>query len=75
MTRPDTSPLRTESGAIIVDGIQGKLDAARRRYRISYDKGFSLSERGHPAAQGVLDRANSELLLAEQAYARARGRM
>jgi hypothetical protein len=74
MEKPDTSPLRSESGAIIIDGVQGKLDAARRRYRISYDKGFSLSERGHPSAQSVLDAANSELLLAERAYARARGR-
>jgi hypothetical protein len=72
--KPDTSPLRI-NGVIVQDGIQANLDTARRRYRREYDRGYLLSEQGHSEhAQRVLDTANSELLLAETKYAKARGR-
>ena len=72
--KPDTSPLRL-GGVIVHDGIQANLDTARRKYRREYDRGYLLSEQGHAEhAQRVLDEANSELLLAEQKYAKARGR-
>ena len=73
--RPDTSPLRTESGAIVVDDAQRRLDEARAVYRRQYDRGFSLSERGFDGpAQAILDDANAALRIAEHVYAAARGR-
>jgi len=73
MEKPDTSPLRTESGAIIVDEAQRKLDAARALYRKRYNQGYSLSEQGHSVrAQRLLDTANAELRSAEEQYAETR---
>ena len=75
MKRIDTSPLRTVSGAILVDDVQRRLDAARKQYRKQYDRGYLLSEQGsHGAAQRILDAANAALRKAEQEYAAARGR-
>jgi len=75
MSKPDTSPLRTESGAIVVDEVQKNLDHARGLYRRQYDRGFLLSQkREAEKAQSILDRANKALREAEEAYAAARGR-
>jgi multidrug efflux pump subunit AcrA (membrane-fusion protein) len=71
--RPNTEPLRTASGAIILDEVQRKLDAARAAYRASYNRGYSLSERGESErAQRYLDNANAMLRRAEAEYEAAR---
>lgn len=59
---------------ILMDQAQRNLDDARRKYRRSYNRGYSLSERGYAEkAQSILDRANAEMKAAEAAFARARG--
>jgi hypothetical protein len=56
-------------------GAQYALEAARRRYRREYDRGYLLEQQGHADhAQRVLDEANRELRLAEQKYEQARRR-
>jgi len=73
--RPDTSPLRTSEGAIVMDTAQKRLDQARKAHRRQYDRGYSLSERGFDSvAQDLLDAANASLREAELEYAQARGR-
>ena len=60
--------------AIVTDGVQQALDAARDAYRRTYTRGYSLSERGEvEKAQSILDRANDDLNAAEQRYLKARG--
>jgi hypothetical protein len=81
-TKPDTTPLYIrfadedgEHKVIVQDAVQQRLDAARAIYRKQYDKGYSLSERGHSEmAQRILDNANAALREAEEAYAAARAR-
>ena len=74
MANPDTTPLYV-SGAVLVDGVQRKLDEARKRYREQYDRGYVLSMTGRDeAGQRILDAANEALLKAEQEYADARKR-
>ena len=75
MSTIDTSPLRTTTGAVIVDSAQRRLDQARRNYRRAYNRGYALSEQGDAErAQAILDQANAVLRVAEQEYATARGR-
>jgi len=56
-------------------GAQFALDAARRRYRREYDRGYLLEQQGHADhAQRVLNAATAELQKAEARYAKRRGR-
>lgn len=71
--RPNTEPLRIPSGAIVVDDVQRKLDAAKAAYRREYDRGYGLAERGSDIeAQRILDRANAKLREAEVEYEASR---
>jgi len=57
-------------------GADFALEAARRRYRREYDRGYLLEQQGHHVhAQRVLDEANRELKLAEEKYVKAGGRL
>jgi len=58
-----------------MDKAQTDLDAAARRYRKQYDRGFLLSQKGEDVrAQQILDRANAEYDAAKAAFAEARAR-
>ena len=59
---------------ILMDKAQRDLDAAAKRYRKQYDKGYILSQQGEDErAQRILDRANTEYDAAKAAFAKARG--
>ena len=55
------------------DALQQDLDAARRKYRRAYDRGFLLSQQGEDVeGQRILDAANRMLAKAEANFAAAR---
>ena len=62
-----------DSRPIYNDALQQDLDAARRKYRKAYDRGFLLSQRGEDVeAQRILDAANAAFNRAKANYAAAR---
>jgi len=74
-TRPKpTTP--SERAQRAFHGADFALEAARRRYRREYDRGYLLEQQGHADhAQRVLDEANRELKLAEDKFRKAGGRL
>lgn len=55
------------------DALQQDLDAARRKYRKAYDRGYALSARGEDVeAQRILDAANAAFDRAKRNYLAAR---
>ena len=62
-----------DSRPIYNDALQQDLDAARRKYRKAFDRGYLLSQKGQAEeAQRVLDAANAALAKAVSNYAAAR---
>jgi len=62
-----------DSRPIYNDALQQDLDAARRKYRKAYDRGFLLSQRGEDVeAQRILDAANAAWERAKRNYDAAR---
>ena len=62
-----------DSRPIYNDALQQDLDAARRKYRKAYDRGFLLSQRGEDVeAQRILTAANAALERAKANYLAAR---
>ena len=58
---------------IVMDKAQRSLDAARRKYRRAFNRGYSLAARGDDEkGHSILVKANAELKAAEAAFAQAR---